>query len=135
MRGRGAVVVERLALEVADADVPELLVDEVRHITTRERDVGRLQRARERRDRDEGDRQRRELAGEPPRLLDALLRKPAVESRIAVYDFVDVEERLPVAREEEQPHRRRLSRGRPLRCNVPHARRRSRPHAPALFSV
>ena len=31
--------------------------------------------------------------------------------------------------------RRRLSRGRPLRRNVPHAHHRSRPHAPTLFSV
>ena len=112
MRGRVAVGVERLALELADADVSEVVVDEMRDLTAGERDVRGLERARERGDGHEIERQRGELAREPLRLLDALLREPAVEVRVAVHDLVDVEERLPVPREKEEPHRGSLDSGR-----------------------
>src|SRR5205823_2854385 len=73
---------------------------------------------------------------EPLRLLDPLFRQPAVERRIAVHDLVDVEERLPVAGNEEEPHRWSLSRGRLLTARRPaRAHRRSRPHAPDVFSA
>src|SRR6185312_5975942 len=94
------------ALELADADVSELVVDEVRDVAARKRDVRRLERPRERGDGDEVDRQRGELAREALGLLDPLLREAAVESRVAVDDLVDVEERLPVADDEEEPHHR-----------------------------
>ena len=105
VRRRLAVGVERLALELADADVSELLVHEMGNIASGERDVRGLDRAREGGDGDEVEWQRGELAGEPLRFLDPLLREPAVELRVAVHDLVDVEERLPVARDEEDPHR------------------------------
>src|SRR4029077_16179627 len=50
VRGRRAIRVERLPLELADADVAEVVVDEMRHLAVAERDVGGLQRAREWRD-------------------------------------------------------------------------------------
>ena len=99
----------------------------------RERDVRGLQRARERRDGREVDRERGDLAAEPLRLLDPLLGKPAVERRVAVDDLVDVEQRLAVPHEEEEPHRGRLGCGRPGGDSVPHARHRSRPHARRVF--
>ena len=113
MSGCGAVRVERLALELADADISQLFVDEMWDVAARERDVRRLHRARKRGDRDEVEWQCRELAGQPLRLFDPLLREPAVEGRVAVHDLVHVEERLPVPCEDEEAHRRSLSCGRP----------------------
>ena len=116
MRGELAVCIEGLALEISDADVSEVVVDEMRDLAAHERDVRGLDGARERRDDDEVERQRGELAREPLRLRDSLLREPAVELRVAVHDLVDVEERLPVPHDDEEPHHGRLSRGRP--CGV-----------------
>src|SRR2546430_9951706 len=58
MRRRLAVGVERLALEVANADVAEIVLDEMRHRTACESEVRGLERAGEGRDGDEVERQR-----------------------------------------------------------------------------
>jgi hypothetical protein len=108
VRGHGAIGVEGLALELSDANVPEVVVDQVRNVAALERNVRGLESAREGGDRDEVERQRGELVCEPPRFLDPLLRQTPVEHRVAVHDMVDVEERLPVPDEEEEPHRTSL---------------------------
>src|SRR6185437_12250804 len=63
VRRRVAVGVERLALELADSYVSQVLVDEMRDLAAGERDVRGLERPGEGRDGDEVERHCGELAG------------------------------------------------------------------------
>jgi hypothetical protein len=103
----GAVVLDRPALELADADVVEVGVDlPVDVVAACEREPRRLLRARELGDDAEVDLDARNLPVQLPCLLDPERRQSAVEPRVAVHDVVDVEQGLPVAREEQEAHGR-----------------------------
>jgi len=108
VRRLGAVLVDGAALQLADADVAEVVLDDAGDVATFEREVRRLDDARKRRDGGELDRDRLDLSSESLRLVDPLLGEAPVEQRVAVDDPGDVEERLAVSGEQEDPHRRSL---------------------------
>ena len=99
------VVVDRLALEVADVDVVEERLDVERHAPSAERELGRLARSTEARMDAEVERDPGELGPEAGRLLLALRGQLHRHGRVAVHMTRDVELRLTVPGEDEEPHR------------------------------
>ena len=99
-----AVVLERLTLELADAHVVEVGHDDVRDFAITERDRRRLLGTWETRSDQEVDVDGRDLLAERARRGPACAAQPTIERRIAVDHTGDVEERLTVASEQEDPH-------------------------------
>jgi hypothetical protein len=101
------VLAECAPFQLADADVVELGDDDVRDITSVERDRRGLLGSGETRGDDKIDLERRDLMAEQPSFLLALRAQPGVDSRICVHDTRHVEPRLSMPGEQEGPHEAR----------------------------
>jgi len=99
------VGVQLLALERADVDVvEERLHDERDLLPSPERDLGRLLRAREAGVHAGAERDLLHLFPEPARLLPPALGERDRHRRVAIHAPFDVERRLAVPGEDEEPH-------------------------------
>src|SRR5919202_2918239 len=99
-----AVVAERLPLQLADLDVVEQRLLEERNVAALERDLRRLDRSREARVHAQVERQVGQLLPQEPRLVAPLLSQRDRHRGIPVHALLEVERRLPVPRDHEQPH-------------------------------
>src|SRR5579864_2821010 len=102
----GAVLVERLTLELADVDVVEERLFELRHIPSFERGVCGLEGPPETRVDAEVERQLGELVAKLLRLCVSLRRERDRHARIAVDPVCEVEGRVGVTGQHEEPHGR-----------------------------
>jgi hypothetical protein len=99
-----SVVVDRFPFEVADVDVVQERLDVERHAPSRQRQLGRLARSTEARVDAEVELDSGEFGSETGRLLLALRGQLHRHRRVAVHLTRDVELRLTVTGENEEPH-------------------------------